>query len=199
MRQVFYPGHAGEPCVGEYAIALDRTDMIARADIVLVSRRSHLASFHSSGFGRDIVLNRILANDLQGVRLDWIRLFLLTEKPAPLPDRMPEFLGVELTIALDIDDYVARGNRCTVKRRNILSRLFTGVSRTVVTWSGDVIGGCANFSTSFDDARQLDRPEIETLCTRIGLRTPAAKPSPAFTKTGSLPAAHNTWSSSSYH
>ncbi|WP_171026551.1 hypothetical protein [Mesorhizobium comanense] len=37
MQQVFYPGHAGEPCVGEYAIALDRTDMIARADIVLVS------------------------------------------------------------------------------------------------------------------------------------------------------------------
>ncbi|MER8671396.1 hypothetical protein NKH45_30300 [Mesorhizobium sp. M1156] len=40
MQQVFYPGHAGEPCVGEYAIAIDRSDMFARADIVLVSRSS---------------------------------------------------------------------------------------------------------------------------------------------------------------
>ncbi|MER8880765.1 hypothetical protein [Mesorhizobium sp. M0684] len=123
---------------------------------------------------------------------------MLTEKPAPSPDRMPEFLGVELTIALDIDDYVARGNRCTVKRRNILSRLFTGVSRTVVTWSGDVIGGCANFSTSFDDARQLDRQEIKTLCSRIGLLLPVSETSQSPARP-SQPATRNTWSSSSYH
>lgn len=200
MQQVFYPGHAGEPCAGEYAIALDRTDMIARADIVLVSRRSHMASFHSSGFGRDIVLNRILANDLQGVRLEWIRLFLLNEQSASASAAIPDFHATEITrIKLDTDDFIARGNPCTVRRRNFLSRLFTGISQEVSYWNGHVVGGCARFSTSLENLRLLDQTEIETLCTRIGLRTPAAKPSPASTKTGSLPATPNTWSSSSYH
>ncbi|BCH19880.1 hypothetical protein [Mesorhizobium sp. L-2-11] len=200
MQQVFYPGHAGEPCVGEYAIVLDRTDMIARADIVLVSRLSHMASFHSSGFGRDIVLNRILANDLQGVRLNWIRLFLLTEQSASASAPIPYFHATEITrIKLDTDDFIARGNPCTIRRRNFLSRLFTGISQEVSYWNGDVVGGCARFSTSLENLRLLDQTEIETFCTRIGLRTPAAKPSPASIKTGSLPAAHNTWSSSSYH
>ena len=199
MQQVFYPGHAGEPCVGEYAIALNRTDMIARADIVLVSLLSHMASFHSSGFGRDIVLNRILANDLQGVRLNWIRLFLLTETYASGSGQGSEFHATEVRIKLDPDDFIARGNPCTVRRPNFLSRLFTGISQEVSYWNGHVVGGCARFSTSIENLRLLDQTETETLCTRIGLRTPAAKPSPASTKTNSLPATHNTWSSSSYH
>lgn len=200
MQQVFYPGPAGEPSVGEYAIALDRTDMIARADIMLVSRRSHMASFHSSGFGRDVVLNRILANDLQGVRLDWIRLFLLTEQSASASGPLPDFHATEVTrIELDTDDFIAKGNPCTVRRRNFLSRLFTGISQDVSYWNGHVVGGCARFSTSLENARLLDQTEIETLCAKIGIRAPADKPSPSPTKTGSLPATPNTWSSSSYH
>lgn len=198
MRQVFYPGHAGEPCIGEYAIVLDRTDTITRADIVLVSRLAHCASFHSSGFGRDIVLNRILANHLQGVRLDWIRLFLLTEKCSSLPGRTLDFFATEVTrIELDTDDFVAKGNRCTVRRRNILSRLFTGVSSEISYWSGDVVGGSARFSTSLEEARYLDRNELVDLCARIGIGATNSRP-PAPDNTARI-AAGNTLSSSSYH
>jgi len=112
MQQVLYPGHAGQPCVGEYGIALDRSDTFTRADIALVNRQAHGgASFYNSGFGRDAVLNRILAIDLKGVRLEWIRLFVLVEKTAPVPGRMPEFFGVEIKkIELDTDDFIAKGN-----------------------------------------------------------------------------------------
>ncbi|MER8671395.1 hypothetical protein NKH45_30295 [Mesorhizobium sp. M1156] len=159
-----------------------------------------MTSFHCSGFGRDLVLNRILANDLQGVRLDWIKLFLLDELPASASGPIPDLHATEITrIKLDTDDFIARGNPCTIRRRNFLSRLFTGISREVSYWNGHVVGGCARFSTSLENLRLLDQTEIETLCARIGLRTPAAEPSPSSAKTGSLPATHNTWPSSSHH
>ena len=200
MQQVFYPGHAGEHCVGEYAIVLDRTDIITRADIVLVSRLAHCASFHSSDFGRDIVLNRILASDLQGVRLEWVRLFLLTEKSSSMHGRMPDFFATEVTgIDLDTDDFIAKGNRCTVKRRNFFARLFTGISREVSYWSGDVVGGCAKFSTSLQNARQLDLQETEALCTRIGLGSPPPKTAQPSVPPKNHLATRNAWSSSSYH
>jgi hypothetical protein len=85
MQHVLYPGHAGQPSAGEYAIALDHSDTFPRADIVLVSRLvPGGASFYTAGFGRDAVVNRILANELKGIRLEWIRLFLLVEKTANL-------------------------------------------------------------------------------------------------------------------
>lgn len=193
MQQVFYPGHAGQPCVGEYAIAIDTSDMFSRADIVLVSRREHGASFLQGNLGRDAAFNRILENELKGIRLQWVRLFVLVEKGAPAPGRPPDFVGLEIKdIVLDSDDYIARGNPCTVRRRNLFSRLLTGVSQRISYWSGHVVGGCARVSTSLENARHLDRTEIETLCARIGLCAPAAK--------ASAPAAiPNTWSSSSLH
>jgi hypothetical protein len=198
MHQVFYPGHARQPCIGEYAIAIDRSDTFDRADIVLVSRHGHKASFFNGNIGRDAVLNRILINDLNGVRLDWIRLFVLTEKTAANPGERPDFYGVEIKdIVLDIDDYIAKGNPCTVRRRNYFSRLFTGVSQDVSYWSGHVIGGCARFSTSLENARQLDKTEIESLSLRIGLFQ--AEPKPAPSNTSTRPEPRNTWSSSSYH
>lgn len=197
MQQVFYPGHAGQPCLGEYAIALDRSDTFSRADIVLLSRAAHGGeSFWNSDLGRDTVLNRILATDLEGVRLDWIRLFVLVEKTAPLPGRMPELLGVEMTISMDVDDFIARGNRCTVERPNILSRLFTGIVKKVSYWSGDVVGGCAKVTTSFKQSRELDPDDIRTLCQRIGFH-PGNPDRPAGHD--HLAASINTPSSPTYH
>lgn len=202
MQQVLYPGHAGQPCVGEYAIALDRQDVFTRADVVLVNRQAHGgASFRNADIGRDVVLNRILANDLKGIRLEWIRLFMLIEKTAPAPGPMPEFFGVEIRkIEIDTDDFIARGNPCTVKRFNILSRLFTGISREVRYWSGHAVGGCANVITSFEESRHLDIEEIRDLCGRIGIRS--GDPDGSIGRNGS-PAGpippRNTLSSSSYH
>jgi len=202
MQQVFYPGHAGQPCIGEYGIALDRSDAFTRADIILVSRQAHAgASFYNSDYGRDAVLNRILANDLNGIRLEWIRVFVLIEKTAPAPGRAAEFFGVEIKkIELDTDDFIANGNPCTVKRRNILSRLFTGVSKEVCYWSGDVVGGCANVTTSFEDSRHLNPDEIHDLCARIGVQTSDPdKPTGHNGPSAGLAVSRNTLSSSSYH
>jgi hypothetical protein len=200
MQHVLYPGHAGQPCAGEYAIALDHSDTFARADIVLVSRLAHGgASFYNADFGRDAVVNRILANELKGIRHEWIRLFVLVEKTAPGPGRRPDFFGMEITkIELDTDDFVAKGNRCTVKRRNILSRLFTGISKEICYWSGDVVGGCANVTTSCEESRHLGRDEIHDLCARIGIATreqPIGRDNPPAGPTATT----NTLSSSAYH
>jgi hypothetical protein len=197
MQKVFYPGHAGQPCIGEYAIVLDRSGALPSADIVLVSRQSHRGpSFQESNTGRNLVLNRILANDLRGIRLEWLRLFMLVERTASASARAPEFFGRELRIDLDTDDFIARGNRCSVKRSNILARLFMGVSYCVSYWSGSVVGGCANVTSSLWDSRELDREEIRDLCQRVGIDTgsqngPARHRAPA--------AARNTLSSTSYH
>lgn len=202
MQHVLYPGNAGQPCVGEYAIALDRTGTFTRADVVLVNRQAHGgASFRNADIGRDVVLNRILANDLKGIRLEWIRVFMLIEKTAPAPGRMPEFFGVEIRkIEIDNVDFIARGNPCTVKRFNILSRLFTGISREVCYWSGDVVGGCANVTTSFEDSRHLDPDEIHDLCRRIGIHSDnGGGPAASDASTAGPALSRNTLSSSSYH
>lgn len=198
MQQVFYPGHAGQPCISEYGIALDHAGTFTRADIVLVNRQAHGgASFYNSGIGRDAVLNRILANDLKGIRLEWISVFVLIETTAPTPGRMPEFFGVEITkIDLDTDDYIAKGNRCTVKRFNILSRLFTGMSEEICYWSGDVVGGCADVTTSCEDSRHLHPEEIRDLCARTGIHID--NPSDPTRHKGPQ-ASRNTLSSSAYH
>lgn len=202
MQHVLYPGHAGQPCAGEYAIALDHSDTFTRADIVLVSRLAHGgASFCNADFGRDAVLNRILANELKGIRLEWIRLFVLVEKTAPGPRRMPDFFGIEITrIDFDTDDFVAKGNRCTVKRRNVLSRLVTGISREICYWSGDVVGGCADVTTSCDDSRHLGQDEVNDLCRRIGISTAEpGKPTGRDNPSPKPTAIKNTLSSSAYH
>lgn len=201
MQQVFYPGHAGQPFVGEYAIVIDKSDMFSRADVVLITRREHGgASFLTGNFGRDAVFNRILVNDLSGIRLQWIRLFVLYERSALMPGGPPRFIGREIKdIVLDTDDFVARGNPCIIRSCNIFSRLITGISREISYWSGHVAGGCARFSTSLQNARHLDEQEIETLCARIGLRPPTPETAQPSVRTGSRLATRNAWSSSSYH
>ena len=201
MQQVFYPGHARQPCLGEYTIVLDHSEALARADIVLVSRAAHRGpSFWNSELGRNTVLNRIVATDLAGIRLEWIRLFVLHEKTAGAAGRLPEFLGVELKINLDIDDYVAKGNRCTVRRTNMLLGLITGFSSETSFWSGDVVGGCANVTASFKGARNLDQQEISELCGRIGIQPKDPAPPPGRSRVTEEPAAPRiTHSSSSYH
>jgi hypothetical protein len=197
MQKVFYPGHAGQPCIGEYAIVLDQSGVLPSADIVLVSRQSHRGpSFQDSNTGRNLVLNRILTSDLRGIRLEWLRLFLLVERTASAPGLGPEFFGRELRIDLDTDDFIARGNRCSVKRSNILARLFTGVSYCVSYWSRSVVGGCADVTSSLWDSRELDRQEIRALCQRVGIDT--GTPNGPF---GHRPraATPNTLSSTSYH
>lgn len=201
MQQVLHPGSAGQPCIGEYSVALDHSDTFTHADIVLVSRQAYGgASFYNADLGRDVVLNRILANDLKGVRLEWIRLFLLIEKTAPIEGSVPEFLGLEIEIELDTDDFFAKGNRCTVKRRNFISRLFTGISREICYWSGDVVGGCANVTSSCEDCRHLGPDEIRDLCARIGI--PTGEPGNPIGRSGpptGPTATKNTLSSSAYH
>jgi len=201
MQQVFYPGHAGQPFVGEYAIVIDKSDMFSRADVVLVSRSAHGESgFYSAALCRDAVLNRILENDLSGIRLQWIRLFVLAEKSASASSLSRRFAAVEIKdIVLDTDDFIARGNPCINRRRNLFSRLITGISREVSYWSGHVVGGCAKFSTSLQNARHLDEQEIETLCARIGLLSSAPETSQPTVRPGSHLAPCGTWSSSSVH
>jgi len=69
MQTITFPGKEAQACRVEVGIAYRQGDAGRRADIVLIHNRrvGHQTSLLVSDQARDIVLNKILANDLQGV------------------------------------------------------------------------------------------------------------------------------------
>jgi hypothetical protein len=172
MQMIFYPGYTKQPCRAEYGIALRRDQSIAGADIVVMNspRAGAGTSLWNTQDGRDIVLNRILTQDLQGVRVEFIRFFVLIDAQAS----GGQIHGIELPIRLDINDYVQKGNPCQVRRiagPSFWGRLhyLAGGGERVISYSNhDVVGGCARFSSDFEQRRHLENEEIGQLCVAVG-------------------------------
>jgi hypothetical protein len=134
------------------------------------SRRAGLGtSLVNSQQGRDIVLKKILANELQGVRVEFVRYFILADTDVP-----GWMAGFEVPIRLDFDDYKNKGNRYHVERLAARSRLgrvlnLVGFGKKAFSYCArDVVGGCATFHTDFDQRRQMPQEEIRTLCAAVG-------------------------------
>lgn len=171
MQIIFYPGFSGQPCRAEYGIAINHDKSIARADILVInSRRAGLeTSLVNSQQGRDIVLNKILANELQGVRVEFVRYFILVDTDVP-----GWLAGFEVPIRLDFDDYKNKGNRYHVERVAAQSHLrrvlnLVGFGKKAFSYCArDVVGGCATFHTDFNQRRQMPQEEIRTLCAAVG-------------------------------
>lgn len=157
--KIFFPGNDRQPCVAQYGITIDRDQGIAKAEIVVVqtNREGSPAmgtSLYNTDDGRDIILNKILATDLRGVRIEFVNFYVILD----LEHRLE---GLKLPIRLDFENYMARGNPYdieNVKAENIIAgkvMQWMGKGNKTYTYNSiHVLGGCANFYTDLMDEQR---------------------------------------------
>jgi hypothetical protein len=175
VKQIFYAGNDRQPCAAEYAIVVDSSGSIQRAHIVVVqsSQKGIWTSLYNTDEGRNNVLNRILVQDLLGVRVEFLTFNIILD----LSTRME---GFRLPIRLNWDDYLRKGNpyrarfSLTSDFKRFFLQLFRRESREVSIWSGHVVGGCAEFYTDLmdPDRYSLDIHEASKLLEQAGYSRP---------------------------
>jgi hypothetical protein len=169
VKQIVYAGNDRQPCVAEYAIVIDDSEMIQRAHIVVVqsSKKGAWTSLYNTDEGRDNVLNRILAQELPGVRIDFLSFNLILD----LADHME---GFRFPIRLNWDDYIAKGNpykKYLTPARSLKELLLKMLGKGAIeihAWN--VVGGCAEFYTDFEDSerQRLDIAQTSKLLEQAG-------------------------------
>ncbi|MNJ42800.1 hypothetical protein D3C77_377770 [compost metagenome] len=153
LKKIHFAGNDRQPCVAEYGVAIDTTGLIQRAHIVVVqsSKKPGMGtSLYNTDTGRDSVLNRILATEFAGVRVEFLTFNIILD----LSERLE---AMRFPIRLNWDDYKAKGNPFGEEsvplsdlKGTLLSLLGKGERATTV-YSYNVVGGCADFFTVFDD------------------------------------------------
>lgn len=171
MRPIFYARNRRQPCRAEYGIVMFRNRLeLAQAWIVVVWRRSALSgtSLYNAYDGVDSILNRILSAELEGVRLDCIRMFLVqdyTDEREQGPYH--RFDAIEVPIRFNLRDWVERW-----QPPGVLQRLGNPFRRKV-TWqapSDRAVAGSVACSTDPNQFRSLKDDEIDALFDAIGYR-----------------------------
>lgn len=175
IKKIIFPGNSGQPCVAQYGIAIYNSDHLRRADIVVVQTSKPYCTgninLYYSDKGLNSILNRILANDLQGVRVEFVTFTIVLDLECRLE-------GLRLPIVLDLMDYKSMGNPCwteTLPARNIVGKImqWMGKGNLRNTYhSTNVVGGCANFYTKFEERKPVERDEIQRLLALIGYASP---------------------------
>ncbi len=175
MKQIFYAGNDRQPCAAEYAIVVDNSGSIQRAHIVVVqsSQKGIWTSLYNTDEGRNNVLNRILVQDLLGVRIEFLTFNIILD----LSTRME---GFRLPIRLNWADYMSKGNpyrsnfSLVSGFKRFFLQLFRRENREVSIWSGHVVGGCAEFYTDLMDPDRypLDIHEASKLLEQTGYSRP---------------------------
>ena len=157
MKSILFPGNSRQPCQARYGILLPEGGVSRIAQIVVVQSDKDPymgTSLWNTEEGRDSILNRILETDLKGVRTEFVKFASVIHSSGQLH-------SIDLPIYLDIDDYIARGNRYNVGQapaqdwlgalRNLVGR----GNKQYSIWSGDTVGGCARFFTDFEGRSHL--------------------------------------------
>ena len=173
MKTIYYPGNMGQVSCADYGVAIENDGAISKAHIVFYQDKRHApsTSLINTDKGRDIALNRVLENDLKGVRIDLIRFTVIFGDD--YGDRLHSF---SFPINVDIDDYVAKGNPCDVKQapaddlRGVLLNLMGKGNKSYSFWSVNVVGGCARFYTQLSEATHLGEEEARALLTAAGFK-----------------------------
>jgi hypothetical protein len=171
MKSIFYPGNDGQACRAEYGIFLDHDAPIARANIVVVNpdRTGPSTTLWTADKGRDIVLNKVLAGELKGVRVDCVRFFAMLDL-----GQSDCVTGIELPIRVDAHDFIKRGNPHEVRSVALPSRAgwmlhLIGLGQPAVSFrSRHIVCGCATFYTDFQERRHLAAQESRALCAAVG-------------------------------
>ena len=171
MQTIIYPGFDHQPCQALYGIVNHRDQ--ARSDIVLINtpRLGPVTSLWNTQEGRDLVLNRILASDLQGVGTQYIRFFVFIDSGGA--DGMR---GIEFPMRLDFVDYKKKGHPYEVERVAAPTRVGRVLNllglRQLKFWVHDryLVAGCADFRSDFERQRHVLAEEIAALCAAVGYR-----------------------------
>ncbi|MNL50136.1 hypothetical protein D3C87_1731250 [compost metagenome] len=118
-------------------------------------------------------MNRILAQDLPGVRTEFLTFNVILD----LPNHME---GFRLPIRLNWEDYIGKGNPYksrfspTFNLKSVILQLVFKSHREKTIWSGHVVGGCAEFYTDIMDPQlhRLDIGESSKLLEQAGYSRP---------------------------
>ena len=173
LRPILFPGNMRQPCEAEYGIHLYSEGMIAKAHIVVIQsdkRHQPGTSLWNTDSGREIVLNKILSNDLQGIRVEFVRF-------TSVLDIGGQIHAMEFPILLDYDDYVARGNPHDMQEKpaenlgTLLRKVLGKGEKQICVWSMNVIGGCERFYTDFERREGVNHLELNELLSNVGYRS----------------------------
>ncbi|MDH1106679.1 hypothetical protein N5C55_04780 [Pseudomonas otitidis] len=176
MNKIYFAGNHRQPCVAEYAIVIDDAGMLQRAHIVVVqsSQKGVWTSMYNTDEGRDNVLNRILRQDLSGVRVEFLTFNIILD----FDDHIE---GMRLPIHLSDFSYISNRNPYTSRAlggiKNILLNLTGRGRREYTILSYNIVGGCASFYTDLMDPKRerLDTEEASKLLQQAGYSRISAK------------------------
>lgn len=167
MQNIIFPGNDKQPCLATYGIFLEDGLAVRNAHIVVVQAyKDGGSSLINNEECRDALLNRILSQELTGVRVEFVRfsvIYVASNKA-----------GFGFPIRLNLADYIKRGNPHDEAQipASDLSSAFLNLlgkgDKQVTVLSTDVVGGCAQFFTDFDDRSILSGAEIDRLLGAIG-------------------------------
>lgn len=184
LKTTFFPGYMKQPCEVQYAIVKwPEPDNLITPVCIFVRQWDGNTSLINSDEGRNSLLTKILATDLEGVAIDFVRFVVSHEADCGTLGGVPH--AFEFKVRVDIDDYLAKGNRANVRSipdqtigGSILNFVFKDrAKREISYWSRDVVGGCAKFYVDFEERAFVSREILEKLYTAIGMSTPGT-PSP---------------------
>ncbi|TXT28377.1 MAG: hypothetical protein FD131_3154 [Rhodocyclaceae bacterium] len=166
MKEIFFPGNWRQPCKAQYGITLNTDGVIPEAVIVVYQGQQHMpaTSILNADDGCEAILNTALETDLRGVRVEFVRFVIVFESYD-----QGRLVAREFPIRVDVDDFVARGNRHNVIQkpaedwRGALLNLVGQGNRKISFWSGDVVGGCARFHLDDENSKGLLQVDAEQL------------------------------------
>lgn len=169
MNRIFFPGNDRQACEAWYGIAIDRDSGIARANIVVIqsSQMDMGTSLWNTEAGRNNVLTRILDRDLKGVRTEFVNFFVAID--------MGETVHcMVFPIHVDADDFINKGNPHDLAQapaenvRGMLLNFIGAGNKRLSWWSGNVVGGCADFFTVLDEGKHVAPARVDELFKQIG-------------------------------
>lgn len=146
FEDIVYPDESGVPCVLQYRLAFAASTRLFVV-LHLVHNDPAFAGPNTSAIVRDHLLNRILADRLQGVPVNAIRL--------AVTDATGSF---EYAIEVDVDDYITRGNPFDAGQ---VSSTGTRVIERISLKSENVIAGRARVHT-VHASPNVPSPEVAT-------------------------------------
>lgn len=173
-RNTFFPGNNQQPCEVEYAIFESPLDGSAPfRPIYIFIRQWNGTSLINFDEGRAALLTKILASDLAGVATEFVRFVVSYETDTDVH-------AWEFKVHVDVNDYLAKGNRADVEiipdptiGGTLLSLFGRGANdRRVSMWSRDIVGGCAKFYTVFDEREHVSGETLKALYAAAEMRMP---------------------------
>lgn len=176
MQALFYPGSDRQPCKLQYGICMAPKEGAGAVRSVIVYLRAESSantSLMNSDEARNHVINRILENDLRGIRLEWIR--FIYDFVDSTDGRHHAF---EFPFDVDLDDYESRGNPLSVEPlENVVTtfvkELFGRKSaRRISVLTYHLVAGSAKVYSNFNERMGVDKELLQTVCQELGVSGP---------------------------